>query len=138
MDRSRHHRRFAAAYRVPMDARKTRTKAEGREPQSVNGAKSLDATREHCGVPDVRRRSECLEPRFCVGGNLETVDEGVKRLARHAAFSPGQRFQLLIRIRRTVTPHDGLNRLGEHFPVGFEIAGKSSRIDLEPGKTAPA
>src|ERR1700724_572195 len=101
-------------------------------------ARSLDPTREHCGVADVRRRSECLEPRFCVRGNLETVDERVKRFARHAALSPGQRLQLLVRIRRAVTPHDGLNRLGEHFPVDFEIAGKPRRIDLEPGKTAPA
>src|ERR1700676_4324964 len=112
-----------------MDARETHTKAEAQEPQSVSGAvssgatassaRSLDATREHCGVADVRGRSECLEPRFCVRGNLETVDESVKRFARHAAFSAGQCLQLLIRIRRAVTPHDGLNRLGEHFPVGF-------------------
>src|SRR3984893_16317508 len=131
-----------------MDARKPCTKAEAQEPQSVSsavssepprrGAKSLDPTREHCGVADVRRRSECLEARFCVRGNLETVDERVKRFARHAALSPGQRLQLLVRIRRAVTPHDGLNRLGEHFPVGLEISGKPRRIDLEPGKTAPA
>src|SRR5262245_29006159 len=92
-----------------------RIKAVTKLRSSYTTRASSKITSEACRKPDVGRRREVQQALFVAVWDVKGTDERVQRLSRNAVLASRERFELLVGLLATVTPHHGLNRLGQHL-----------------------